>query len=69
MSSAGPPIPPLRWTQLLGWLRGRIQPMHYSLRAEEIDVYGCRAFFRSHGLRHPMDMGKQRWRLSLRTRT
>lgn len=59
MFSAGPPIPTSRSTKLLARLRERIQPTHYSLRTEETCVYGCRAFFRLHGLGHPTDMGNR----------
>lgn len=59
-----PSLPALRSVKLLDRLREGIRLLHYSLRTEEIYVYGHRAFFRSHGLRHPVETGKQRWRHS-----
>ena len=43
--------------KLLGQLRHQIRRLHYSIRTEDVYVYWVRFFNRSHGLRHPREMG------------
>lgn len=53
------PLPPLQSARLLDRVRERICLMHYSLQTERAYVQWCRAFIRFHGLRHPVDMGRE----------
>jgi hypothetical protein len=57
-----PDLPPLRATRVLDQLRERLRLMHYSRRTAETYVYWVKDFIRFHGLRHPAEMGGQRWR-------
>lgn len=57
--STAAPLSTLRAVKLLDRLRERIRLMHYSRRTEDTYVYWCRAFIRFHGLRHPVEMGKE----------
>ena len=49
----------LRATRLLDQIREQICYKHYSLRAEQAYVQRVRIFVKSHGLRHPRDMGRE----------
>jgi len=45
--------------RLLGRVRAAIRARHYSYRTEQAYVHWIRRFIRSHGRRHPAEMGKR----------